>query len=184
MIELLMTDATATDDSEFTSFETYCEKVLAVDHAKSPESMAFMLTCMDYRYPQRILDAMARFAPGLRYDQFVLAGASLGACRGDWMTVLIDHIKGARALGHKIDHIVILDHRDCGAYYHPKKIGVEDVKPVPQNPTPKDEMDAHRAVMEGVRHRLMKALEREIPGLRVDGLLLTREQDDIVFVSQ
>ena len=48
---------------------------------------------------------------------FVLAGAAGGATkRPEWRKVLVDHIETARSIDHPIDRLIILEHRDCGAY--------------------------------------------------------------------
>jgi pimeloyl-ACP methyl ester carboxylesterase len=79
---------------------------------------------MDYRYPHRIVDVRDELDLSGKYDHFVLVGASLGALVASWLDVLIKHIEAALLLKHHIKKIVILDHRDCGAYRHPKEIGV------------------------------------------------------------
>lgn len=79
---------------------------------------ALLLTCMDYR----LTDDVARYMDGRgltgQYDHVILAGASLGALtdkRPDWGSVFWDHVQVARDL-HHIRRVMIMDHRDCGAY--------------------------------------------------------------------
>lgn len=141
--------------------------------------MAMLLTCMDYRYPMRIVDAMQRLSQSGLYDQFVLAGASLGACREDWQKVLIEHIRAALALGHDIRRIVVLDHRDCGAYRNPEKLQIPKeilAKGLPEDVLPSVEKACHQDVLSKLIAMLKK---HPVTGkMEFRALLLTREQDD------
>ena len=79
---------------------------------------ALVLTCMDYR----LRDNVVAFCNGAglkdNYDEVVLAGAALAAVspkfpnsnRAFW-----DHVGFAKQL-HSIHKVVVIDHRDCGAY--------------------------------------------------------------------
>lgn len=79
---------------------------------------ALLLNCMDYR----LTDDVTRYmdARGLtnKYDQIILAGASLGALNDkfpSWNEVFWSHIDLAVQL-HEVHRVIALDHRDCGAY--------------------------------------------------------------------
>ena len=79
---------------------------------------ALLLSCMDYR----LVDDIARYMDGRgmtnNYDHVVLAGASLGAlveAKPDWGKTFWDHVDVAKQL-HHIHKVIIMDHRDCGAY--------------------------------------------------------------------
>ena len=79
---------------------------------------ALLLSCMDYR----LIDDIAHYMDGRgmanQYDHVVLAGASLGALTGDfkdWNKTFWEHLKIASDL-HHIKRVIVLDHRDCGAY--------------------------------------------------------------------
>ncbi|KAA0679288.1 carbonic anhydrase [Roseomonas genomospecies 6] len=79
---------------------------------------ALLLSCMDYR----LVDDTARYMDGRgltdNYDHVVLAGASLGALtdrKKAWGEAFWDHVAVARQL-HRIKRVMVLDHRDCGAY--------------------------------------------------------------------
>jgi carbonic anhydrase len=53
-----------------------------------------------------------------KYDQIILAGASLGAINDQfpaWGSAFIDHVQVALDL-HHISKVIVMDHRDCGAY--------------------------------------------------------------------
>lgn len=79
---------------------------------------AMLLSCMDYR----LVDDIVRYMDGRgmtnQYDHVVLAGASLGAltdvCK-EWKETFWEHLKIAGDL-HHIKKVILLDHRDCGAY--------------------------------------------------------------------
>jgi len=162
------------------SFTTFAATALG---AMEADGKALILTCMDYRYPRRVLDVMQRLRPGLAYDQFILAGAALGACRKDWRKMLVDHVVAANVhLGHNITDIFLLDHRDCGAYKKPRELGIPekflkygldpDVKP-------NVELRRHRRVFE----KVLPLLRQELAALgakplRFHALLMTRETDD------
>jgi hypothetical protein len=73
---------------------------------------------MDYR----LVDDVERYMAGRklrdRYDHVVLAGASLGAVTDRypaWKQTFWDHLDIAILL-HRIHTVILLDHRDCGAY--------------------------------------------------------------------
>lgn len=84
----------------------------------SGQAEALLLSCMDYR----LIDATGRYMAerGLKnkYDHVVLAGASLGAVTEkypEWNKTFWDHLTLALEL-HKVHEVIVLDHRDCGAY--------------------------------------------------------------------
>jgi hypothetical protein len=70
----------------------------------------------------RLIDDVVRFmdASGYNnnYDQFILAGASLGFTQQTfphWGDTLMDHMGIGKDL-HDFREIIIIDHLDCGAY--------------------------------------------------------------------
>jgi hypothetical protein len=79
---------------------------------------ALGLSCIDYR----LVDDGVRFFDGLKltndYDQVALAGASLAAVSAKFPSAnaaFWDQLGIAKTL-HHIHRVVVLDHRDCGAY--------------------------------------------------------------------
>lgn len=79
---------------------------------------ALLLSCMDFR----LVDDTARYMEGRHltnhYDHVVLAGASLGAVHDKfsaWHGTFWEHVDVAIQL-HHIKKVMVLDHRDCGAY--------------------------------------------------------------------
>jgi carbonic anhydrase len=111
-------------------FESYVSEHIAPRLSKAANVPLLMLTCMDSRYPHRIIQTMD--ARGLRgkYDQLILAGASLGVIhKRAWQTTFLDQL-GFAIKEHGVKEVMILDHRDCGAYKKLLKPGVgpEDPK--------------------------------------------------------
>ena len=84
------------------------------------EADALLLTCMDFRFFLKIAEMMK----GIKYDHVILAGAALGVVvknprclpgKARWQDTFFDHLELAIAL-HKIKKVIVLEHRDCGAY--------------------------------------------------------------------
>jgi hypothetical protein len=108
-----------------------------------------------------------------KYDMFVLAGASLGAnTNSGWREALFSHIETARAIGHPINKVFILEHRDCGAYEHILGLKWSEV-------LPGHELEAHREQVE----KLSDDLRQKFPGLKVVSVLLARDEDDDLHVE-
>jgi carbonic anhydrase len=85
---------------------------------------------MDSRYPHRIIQTMDSRGLRGKYDQLILAGASLGVVhKGEWTTTFLDQLAFA-IKEHGVTEVMILDHRDCGAFKKLLKPGVgpEDPK--------------------------------------------------------
>jgi hypothetical protein len=123
---------------------------------------ALLLNCIDYRLTEATTRYMTGRGMAGRYDQVALAGAALGA-RNDkfpaWRQTFWDHVQVAIDL-HHIRQIVVLDHRDCGAY---RVILGQDLAGDPQA-----EFAAHAAQM-----RALKAdIARKHPALGVELLLM------------
>ncbi len=100
---------------------------------------ALLLSCMDFR----LMDDIERYMAGRglrdKYDHVVLAGASLGAITDKypaWNRTFWEHLDIAIKL-HDIHTVIVMDHRDCGAYK--VILGAEHVR------DPGVETDAHAA---------------------------------------
>ena len=79
---------------------------------------ALLLSCMDYRLMDDVERYMAERGLADKYDHVILAGASLGAITNvfpSWQQTFWDHVDIAITL-HNIQRVILLDHRDCGAY--------------------------------------------------------------------
>ena len=123
---------------------------------------ALLLNCMDYRLTAKTTEYMAAQKMAGKYDQVVIAGASLGAKNDKfpaWGRTFWDHVQVAIEL-HHIHKIVVMDHRDCGAY---KVILGEDL-----TKDPKKELDVHAAHMRSLR----ADINAKHPKLEVELLLM------------
>ncbi len=129
-----------------------------------------LLTCMDYRLENEILAYMDKRGLRDNYDHVVLAGASLGALNDanpEWQKVFLAHLNAAKQL-HGIKKVMVIDHRDCGAYR--LFLGEAAVK------DPKTEFESHARVL-GTFHQLVKKaapeLEVELNLMALDGSVVT-----------
>lgn len=164
--------------------ERFIATKLAPELRGQDKPKVLLLTCMDYRYAHRIVDLMDREGLRRKYDIFVLAGAALGANAGEgnknkvpaeWREALVSHIRAARAIDHPIERVVILEHRDCGAYKHFLDLEWAKVKPP-------EEFDKHQEQVVKLDQYLKSEFAKEIPNLQVDAILLAREEDDEIPV--
>jgi carbonic anhydrase len=102
------------------------------DQLSAHEAKAFMITCMDFRLIDDDVKLMDSLGYNNNYDEFVLAGGSLGFVQQEypyWATTALDHME----IGLKLHHfrqIIIIDHFDCGAYkkFMPYKNREEELK--------------------------------------------------------
>jgi Putative carbonic anhydrase len=111
---------------------------------------ALLLNCIDYRLTGATTSYMAKRGMAGKYDQIVLAGAALGAKNDKfpaWGTTFWDHVQVAKDL-HHIHQIIVIDHRDCGAY---KVILGEDLAG-----DRKKEFDVHSKQMRSLRAEIAK----------------------------
>lgn len=130
------------------------------------ETDVLLLSCMDFR----LVDATGRWmaSQGLtgKYDHIVLAGAALGAITPkypEWNKTFWDHVGLAVSL-HKIKRVIILDHRDCGAYQ--AIFGVDFAK------DPARERTVHVQQLEALARQIKAkypALEVEMGLMALDG---------------
>lgn len=103
---------TRNDNSNYTT-----QNQLNVHKAK-----ALVLTCIDFRLIDDAVRFMNRLGYNNNYDEFIIAGASLGYNKTDklpfcqeWKKTIDDHIKLAMSL-HEIKEVIVIDHMKCGAY--------------------------------------------------------------------
>jgi len=121
---------------------------------------ALLLNCIDYRLTGATTRYMTQHGMAGKYDQVILAGAALGAKNDKfpaWGTTFWDHVQIALDL-HHIRRIVVIDHRDCGAY---KVILGKDL-------TGKEEFELHAAQMRALR----ADIGNKYPQLQVQLLLM------------
>ncbi len=85
----------------------------------SGEAEALLLSCMDYRLIDHVGEFMRQDLKLTdEYDYVVLAGASLGVNNTkypEWGATFWNHVGLAIQL-HNIKKVIIIDHRNCGAY--------------------------------------------------------------------
>lgn len=117
--------------------------------ARAAEVEALALTCIDYR----LVDDGVHFIDGLGltrdFDQVALAGASLAAVSDKFPSsnkAFWDQLDIAKSL-HHVKKLVVLDHRDCGAY----KVAFGDKFA----PNPPEEDAQHKGVMEQLKVKLL-----------------------------
>ena len=79
----------------------------------------FCLSCIDFRFVDDTSYYMCCIGDSNNYDQFILAGASLGyngiPDYDSWPICCNDHIQLSHDL-HSITEVNIFDHMECGAY--------------------------------------------------------------------
>jgi len=159
------------------SFEQYVATQLAPKLAAQEKPSILLLTCMDYRYAHRIIDVMDSANLRKKYDIFVLAGAAAGANQKPaWRQALVEHIRVARQIKHPIDRLIILEHRDCGAYKEFFKLEWDKV-------TPPVEAASHNDQVSLLITDLKTEFSTEIPNLKIDAFLLTRDEDDVLHIE-
>jgi carbonic anhydrase len=124
---------------------------------------ALLLSCMDFR----LMDDIERYMAGRglrdKYDHIVLAGASLGAITDKypaWNKTFWEHLDIAIKL-HSIHSVMVLDHRDCGAYK--VILGPEHAK------DPKVEKETHAAQLK----KLKGMVGEKYAQLKVETLLMS-----------
>ena len=117
------------------------------------EAEVLLLTCMDFRFLEAIATDMDRAGFKGKYDQVILAGASLGAVwhkeppNPCWHKTFFDHLQLARDL-HKIKRVFVMEHRDCGAY-GPKGFGL-----LPKDPDQEEERRVHFEQVDKLKAKL------------------------------
>ena len=154
-------------------FESYVSRQIVPEISKTAGVPLLMLQCMDSRYPHRVIQTMD--AEGLRgkYDQLILAGASLGVIhKREWRITFLDQLAFA-IKEHHVSQVLILDHRDCGAY---KKFLDPPVTP----DDPKKEKEAHIRICK----QAIRVIRRKFPQLtKVRCLLLPIEAVEELVTS-
>lgn len=121
-----------------------------------------LLNCMDYRLVDHTAHYMASRGLTGKYDDIVLAGAALGATTDKhpaWNETFWDELGVALDL-HHIHKVMVIDHRDCGAY---KTILQEDFAKDPAR---------EKAVHTTYLKQLGDAIKAKYPALDVELLLM------------
>lgn len=127
------------------------------------QTEALLLSCMDYRLMDDVFRYMSGRGLAEKYDHVILAGASIGVTntqKPSWGQTFWDHLAVAQEL-HHIRKVIILDHRDCGAYK--LFLGPEHAA------EPAREAAAHA----GEQRKLRAAIAEKAPKLEVETLLMS-----------
>jgi hypothetical protein len=125
-----------------------------------------LLTCMDYRLVDDTVAYMNGRGLRDKYDHVILAGASLGALNDrfpSWAPTFWSHLEVAITL-HSIHKVMVIDHRDCGAYK--VILGPESVD------TPDKELRVHTEKLQTLRAEIKRRhehLEVELGLMSLDG---------------
>ncbi len=123
---------------------------------------ALLLSCMDFRLMDDIERYMSNRKLRDKYDHIVLAGASLGAITDKypaWSKTFWEHLDIAIQL-HNIHTVIVMDHRDCGAYK--VILGPGHAK------DPQTEKDIHATQLK----KLKTQITAKYPKLKVETLLM------------
>jgi carbonic anhydrase len=126
-----------------------------------------LLNCMDYRLVGQTRRYMVGRGLGdKKYDHIVLAGAALGAVTDkfpEWNKTFWDELGLAIDL-HHVHKVMILDHRDCGAY---KEILGKDFAKFPV-----EETRVHAEQLRTLRDKINEKYSQHTPKLEVELLLM------------
>ena len=72
---------------DMSNFESYLSEHIVAEIKESAGVPLLLLQCMDSRYPRRTLETMDDMGLRGKYDQLILAGASLGVIhKPEWTT--------------------------------------------------------------------------------------------------
>lgn len=140
------------------------------DQTRVHEAKAIVLTCMDFRLIDDMIKMMNELGYNNNYDQFILAGASLGYNKGEtpvqksctdkyckcstsyWKPIFKNHINLASKL-HEISEIIIIDHYNCGAY----RLMGQKLK---NNATESEQLIAHKLELDEAKNNLYQFVEK------------------------
>ena len=105
-------------------------KFATQDQLVAKHATTYLVTCMDFRLIDDVCRAMDSMGYNNNYDQFIVAGASLGFCQNKyphWRQTVFDHFEIGLNL-HKFREFIFIDHLDCGAYkkFYPEIENFED----------------------------------------------------------
>jgi hypothetical protein len=135
------------------------------DQLTAEHATTYLVTCMDFRLIDDICRAMDNMGYNNNYDQFIVAGASLGFCQNKyphWRQTVLDHLEIGLNL-HKFREFIFIDHLDCGAF---KKF-FPDIK------TEEEEKECHKKHLQEA-HDLLKV---KFPDFKFQAFLMDLRGD-------
>lgn len=144
------------------------------------DAEVLLVTCIDFRFFHKVAEFIESRKLSHKFDHVILAGAELGAVvdfppdpKLHWQQFFLEHLALSKSL-HNIKKVLVLGHRDCGAY---KKFKV-----LPDNPEPKEERAAHTEQA----NKLEALVKRFHPELMVDKFLLnlTSTPDELLMLQR
>ena len=121
------------------------------------KASTLLISCIDFRLRDEVEQLMEKIGLEDNYDEVVLPGASVsvaGEKYVDWAKAADEVIKVSKDL-HKIKQIIILDHKDCGAF---KLAFGKDKMANPEN-----EKNAHKDQM----GKAIAKIKKEYPELKI-----------------
>lgn len=77
-----------------------------------------LVSCVDYRFPDEVMDFMSKRGALDKYDNLVIAGGSLGIDNALYPELKQSFLTQLALLKkvHDIKMVILLDHRDCNLY--------------------------------------------------------------------
>lgn len=126
--------------------------------AAAGEAEALLLNCIDFRLIKYVNAYMDGLGLTGKYDQVILAGGSLGAQNDsfpEWAVTFWQTLDLSIQL-HGIHRVIVIDHRDCGAYKLAFNVDFVQV--------PEEETLVHTAELTALR----SAIQTKHPDLKVD----------------
>ena len=135
------------------------------DQLTAHHASTYLVSCMDFRLLDDIVRAMDKMGYNNNYDQFIVAGASLGFCQNKyphWRQTVMDHLEIGLNL-HQFRQFIFIDHLDCGAY---KKF-------FPEIKTLEDEKNCHKQQLQQA-HDLLK---EKFPDFKFEAYLMDLNGD-------
>jgi hypothetical protein len=140
-------------------------------NASSHDAEVLLLTCIDFRFFHKVSEHIEAAGLSGKFDHVIVAGAELGPVvdfppdpRLHWQQFFLEHLALSKDL-HNIKRVLVLGHRDCGAYRKFKVLG--------PSPTPDEERAAHKLHAD----RLEALVKRFHKDLAVDKFLLSLGTD-------
>ncbi|ACT92074.1 carbonic anhydrase [Dyadobacter fermentans] len=141
--------------------KTSDSKPFQVAEYRRPHKNVLVISCIDLRLTDNLLEFLEAENLHNRYDLFSIAGTSLCISATQehkyinnfeeqaqhWRKTLLEHVKIAAQL-HLIEDVYIIEHEDCGAYKTYLDTGGNTGKP--------GEMQCHRSFAENLASEIMK----------------------------